>query len=259
MRLGKSFALIFFFFAAAVFAQPPALHEYTVVKTPVGITIDGNLNEPGWESAPLTEPFVIYTNAAAPRFPTQARMLWDDTYLYIAFVMTDHDVWGKTKVYIDDINTCLCHEEVAEIFIDPDGDGNDYLELEINPLGAVMDLKLEDEKLSKTGVADLGWSYKGLKVGIGVNGTLNDSTDVDQSWVLEIALPFEDIAPAAPALSFPPKPGDMWRINLYRYEYVRTPERMTELTAWNMTDLERGFHAPNRFGKIVFSGKTDGN
>lgn len=251
-------ASLLILFSASSFAQTPALHEYTALKTPGKITIDGKLNEPGWKAAPFTEPFVIYTNAATPKFPTKCKLLWDDKNLYIAFVMTDRDVWAKTKVYKDDIKTCLCSEEVAEIFIDPDGDGKQYLELEINPYGAIMDLKLVNENLSKPENMDLGWSYKGIQVGIGVTGTLNDSTDVDQNWILEVALPFSNFAAPAPSMSIPPKPGDMWRINLYRYDYGRTDERLTELTAWNMTDRKRGFHAPNRFGKVLFSDTVAG-
>jgi hypothetical protein len=246
-------------FAVGAFAQAPALHEYTVLRTPNKIVIDGKLDEPGWKAAPFTEPFVIYTNAAPPRFPTQAKMLWDNTYVYIAFLMTDRDVWSKKKVWVDDIKDCLCREEVAEVFIDPDGDGKEYLELEINPYGAVMDLKLREE-IAKGGVEviDLGWSYKGIKHAIGINGTLNDSTDVDKNWILELALPFTDFAPVAPKMNFPPKPGDLWRINLYRYDYGRTAEKLVELSAWNMTDRKRGFHAPDRFGKAIFSDKIAG-
>jgi hypothetical protein len=73
---------------------------------------------------------------------------------------------------------------------------------------------------------------------------------------MEVALPFANFAGPAPSMSIPPKSGDMWRINLYRYDYGRTPEKLTELTAWNMTDRNRGFHAPDRFGKVVFSDKV---
>ena len=64
-------------FAASSFAQSPALHEYTALKTPGKITIDGKLNEPGWKAAPFTEPFVIYTNAAVPKFPTRCKLRRD--------------------------------------------------------------------------------------------------------------------------------------------------------------------------------------
>jgi hypothetical protein len=87
---------------------------------------------------------------------------------------------------------------------------------------------------------------------------LNDSTDVDTGWTAEFAFPFSEIAPVAPYLSFPPKDGDKWRLNLYRYNYDRKTIKTPELSAWSQTDKERGFHAPDRFGKVTFSAKTAG-
>ncbi len=242
-------------------AAAQTINEYTVLRTPGKIAVDGKLNEPGWKAAPFTSPFVIYTSGAAPKQATRAQMLWDDKYLYIAFTMNDRDVWAATKKWeIGD--QCLCREEVAEVFIDPDGDGLNYLEAEINPYGALMALRL-DKEFAKGGSGDYSWTYKKLGIGIGVDGTLNDSTDVDKNWVCELAFPFEEIAFSAPTRSFPPKDGEFWRINLYRYEYPRpTVKGSEELSAWNQTkwgdEKSRGFHAPDRFGKIIFSTKTAG-
>ncbi len=260
--LGKTITLfITAVIAGGAFAQTPTIREYTVLRTPGGITVDGKLNEPGWKSAPFTQPFVIYHNGETPKQATRAQMLWDDTFLYIAFTMEDRDVWAATKKwYVGD--KCLCLEEVAEVFIDPDGDGLNYLEAEINPYGALMALRL-DKEFAKGGSGDYSWTYKKLGIGIGVNGSLNDSTDVDKSWICEMAFPFEEIAFTAPSRSFPPKQGEFWRINLYRYDYPRPLVKGgEELSAWNRTrwgdEKSRGFHAPNYFGKIIYSDKVAG-
>jgi hypothetical protein len=244
----------------AVELPAQSIREYTVKRAPQTVVVDGKLNDPGWEAVPFTETFVIYTNGAAVKLPTRCKMLWDNTYLYIAFVMDDPDVWGKTVVWSDP-KYCLCSEEVAEIFIDADGDGLNYLEAEINPLGAVMDLKMNKE-FSKGGSGDYGWSYQNLKIGITVQGTINNQASPDTSWTCEFAFPFSEIAPTAPSMSFPPKPADTWRINLYRYDYGRdaggnTPNSLRELSAWNQTDT-RGFHAPDKFGRIIFSSEVAG-
>jgi len=255
--------VLFGLLAAGAAAQAQTINEYTVMRTPGKIIVDGKLDEPGWKSAALTVPFVIWNTGEAPTFPTRAKMLWDDTHLYVAFIMTDTDVWAKTKKWnLGD--PCLCLEEVAEVFIDPDGDGLNYLEAEINPYGALMALRI-DKEFAKGGTGDYSFTYKNLLIGIGVQGTLNDSTDVDTSWICELGFPFSEIAFTSPKLSFPPKPGESWRINLYRYEYIRRPPDAvkTECSGWNRTgwdesDTRRGFHAPNYFGKIIYSGKTAG-
>lgn len=234
-----------------------SVNEYLVLRAPGRITIDGKLDEPAWKAARPTSPFVIYDTGAAPKQATVAKMLWDDQYLYIAIEMSDKDVWAATKAWKAG-DKCLCMEEVAEVFIDADGDGLNYLETEVNPFGAIMPLRM-DKEYAKGGTGDYTWTCKGLKVGIQVNGTLNDSTDLDKMWTCELAFPYDAIAFSAPTQSFPPKPGSFWRINVYRYEYPRPAVKNgEELSAWNMTDGERGFHAPDRFGKIVFSKKAAG-
>lgn len=242
---------LWFFMVAAVTAQTPEIREYIVKRTSGPITIDGKLSESGWQDAADTKDFVIYTDGSAPIFPTKAKMLWDNDYLYVAFIMTDRDVWGKmTSWHTGD--PCLCLEEVAEVFIDPDGDGYNYIEIEVNPLKTVMDLTMSKE-YGSGGKGDFDWNLNGLKIGVWVDGTLNDSTDVDKKWVCELAFPFKEIAFCAPSKFFPPKSGDSWRLNLYRYEYGRIGDNLKELSAWNKTDAKRGFHAPDRFGRIVFS------
>ena len=245
-----------FLFCPVVAHTETTLHEYTAKRAPGPIVIDGKLDDKGWSDAPLTEKFVIYTNGNPTVFPSQCKLLWDDTYLYIAFIMDDRDVWGTTTTWSNP-NYCLCSEEVAEVFIDPDGDGLNYLESEVNPLGAVMDLSL-DKEFAKGGTGNYDFSYTGLKIGISVLGTLNNKADSDTSWVCELAFPFSDMAFSAPAMNFPPKSGDMWRINLYRYDYGRTTAKYTELSGWNQTDAKRGFHAPDRFGKVYFSTEVSG-
>ena len=109
------------------------VNEYIIKRAVESIEIDGALDEKEWEHASLTQPFVFYLTGELPRYQTQAQMLWDDYYLYIAVRMTDRDVWGVMVNHDDH----LWKEEVTEIFIDPDGDGLNYIELEVNPLGTV--------------------------------------------------------------------------------------------------------------------------
>ncbi len=244
--------------AVAPATQAQTIYEYTVKRTPQALTIDGELGEPAWQDAPLTEAFVQYRYGTYAKQATQAKMLWDDTYLYVAFIMNDKDVWAATEVWS---SGCLCDEEVAEVFIDPDGDGIDYLEMEINPYGALMPLRMT-KAYSAGGSGDYSWTCPGLKIGTKVNGTLNNASDTDQNWVVELAIPFSAVSDWAPTMDFPPRDGDSWRLNLYRYEYGRdvngnTPSSLMELTAWNQTD-SRGFHAPDKFGRIIFSTEISG-
>ena len=228
-------------------ASAQEIREYTAKRVSGTIEIDGQLDEPEWQNAQFTETFVPYNEDYTPRFPTKVQMLWDDNNLYIAVTMTDEDVWATYTQH----DAYLWEEEVAEVFIDPDGDGLNYMELQANPLGTTLDL-LMSKAYSEGGSSDFDWTLDGFSVGIGVDGTLNDQSDTDTKWICEIALSFNGMSSTAPSMNFPPESGDIWRLNVYRYDYDRTDDWRNELTGWNKTD-SRGFHAPDKFGRVVFS------
>ena len=232
-------------FAGNVQAQ--GINEYVVKKAVLPITIDGRLSEPEWEATALTERFVYYVDGSATVLSTQGKMLWDEQYLYVAFICEDPDVWG-TYTNRDDP---LYNQEVVEFFIDPDGDSLNYIELEFSPKAVILDY-LMSKPWSDGGKADDAWTYEGLEVAVWVDGTLNNQDDTDVKWVCECAMPFDTLAFIAPAMEFPPKDGDSWRLNLYRYDYGGADRKDTELSAWNQTD-SRGFHAPDKFGRVIFS------
>src|SRR5262245_39808456 len=58
--------------------------------------IDGRLDDAAWQSAPWTDEFVDIEGdpRPRPRFKTRAKMLWDDSYFYIAALIEDPHVWG---------------------------------------------------------------------------------------------------------------------------------------------------------------------
>jgi len=241
--------LCFFFFCFRGDARADGVNTYVVKRAVDAIAVDGVLDEADWEHAEPTQAFVIYTDGSVPRYRTVARMLWDDRCLYVAMSMTDEEISATFENHDD----ALYKEDVAEIFIDPDGDGLNYIEIEVSPRGTVLDLVM-DREYAKGGKGDWDWNLDGFEAGIHVEGTLNDTSDSDAYWVMECAIPFTGIAFSAPGTGFPPEPGDEWRLNLYRYEYNKN-QSLVELTAWNMTGKGRGFHAPDMFGRLVFSGE----
>ena len=133
---------------------------------------------------------------------------------------------------------------------DPDGDGLNYFEAQVNPLGTLLDLTLT-KAYSAGGVANLAWTLN-FKAAIWVDGTLNDSSDVDTKWCCEVALPFSELAFMGPTLHFPPINGESWRILPTRYDYERKGSKIVELSAWSQTSSS-SFHVPSRFGRIIFS------
>jgi hypothetical protein len=240
----------FFFLAFTNPTEGQTIREAVVKKSPAPPLIDGRLTEPEWQAAAFTEKFVKYEYGGATGLSTRAKFLWNETCLFIGFVCEDPDVWA-TLTNRDDH---LWDGEVVEILCDPDGDGLNYFEVQVNPLGTELDL-LMDKPYSAGGQADLAWNIAGLRSAVSVAGTLNDAAGLDTLWTCEVALPFNELAFLAPSMAFPPAAGDSWRILVTRYDYERTGDKTVEISSWNRTD-SRGFHVPEKFGRIIFSDES---
>lgn len=240
--------MIVMFFLVLVLFTGTALaydeNEYIIKRAPSPLTIDGVLDEPAWEAAARTESFLVYTDESTPEAATYGKMLWDDTYLYVAFVCEDPDVFG----HLDERDSHIWDEgECVEIFIDPDSDQKDFLEFEFNALATILDL--QDYKAYDT---NFDWNMIDIKAATTIDGTINDNSDTDNGWTCEIALSFEEMGFCAPTKNFPPQDGDVWRIDLFRYQTNQSDLTKHELTAWNPT-ITGGFHNAAKYGYGIFS------
>ncbi len=201
-------------------AIPWRPETYAARRAEIAPVIDGSLNDPAWESVPWTADFLDIQGKAmpSPRYRTRARVLWDDDNLYIGAALEEPHVWGT----LTQRDAVIYHDNDFEVFIDPDADTHLYYELEINALGTVWDLMLI-KPYRDGGPAIDAWDIRGLQTGVAVDGTLNDPTDEDRGWAVEIAIPWDVLAEAAgrPA---PPEPGDRWRINFSRVQWPTVVE-----------------------------------
>jgi hypothetical protein len=243
--------------------------EYVCRRAAAPIRVDGRLDERSWTNAEWTEVFGDIEGPAkpAPRFRTRAQMLWDDQYLYIGAYLEEPHVWATLKAR----DSIIFQDNDFEIFIDPDGDTHAYYELEMNALNTVWDLLLV-KPYRDGGPAVHAWDIQGLKTGVHVQGTLNDPSDRDKAWTVEIALPFAVLRECIPGKPERPAPGDQWRMNFSRVEYrVRVEGGSTEkvkdlgtgqpLPEDNWTWTPQGvvnIHYPEMWGYVQFSAKAPG-
>jgi len=227
---------------AAVVPPNTEISHYTVMRTLGPIKVDGVFDEPSWRAAKSTGSFRANDGSDSAVSRVEAKMLWDDSNLYFAFECDDTDIVGTMKKRDEH----LWQEEVVEIFIDPDGDQKNYIELEVNPLGAFLDLFV------LTPVVPIPYESYNIPAhwAVKVDGTVQNSSDRDRGWSVELALPLKE---AVTAPNLPPKNGDKWRLNLYRIE--RKPKE--QLIAWSPT-LKPSFHTPARFGEVIFSTRKAG-
>ena len=164
--------------------------QYMCYRAKEALTIDGHLTEASWKRAPRTPLFVDIEGdkKPLPRFATRVAMLWDDDYFYFGADMEEPHVWGT----LTKRDSVICEDNDFEIFIDPDDDGEHYMEFEINPLNAAWDLYLP-KQYNRGGEADWGFDFEGIKHAVQIDGTLNCSDDVDRGWSVEVAIPWSSM------------------------------------------------------------------
>ena len=212
--------------------------DYVVHRAKGAIEIDGVLAESAWDRADKAGPFVRSLDGKPTSAATEARLLWDDDYLYVAFLAEDTNVSGA--FFKDDEK--LYTSNVVEIFLDPSGDGSHYDEIEVAPTNALFDASFAGG--ARQGM-DLSWSSR-AKHAVRVDGTLNDPRDVDRGWTVELAIPFA-------SLTGMPKPrpqrGDRWKFNLYRLR--QGPGQPGEGQAYS-PPMRGDFHALDRFATMRF-------
>ena len=229
--------------------------KYDSAFTQFPPVIDGMGNELAWQLAPEVGSFTRFQHEdLQPHHQTVAKMLWDNDNLYFLIAVEDPDIWSTMLVRDKE---CLCREETIELFIDPDGDTNDYAELHFNALDTINDFWVPNNRFVYANGEKVDWDHlyswtlQGMRHAIINHGTVNDSTDVDQGSVFELALPWSGFGKVAGSANIPPQPGDVWRININRYERPRGAVRSQELSGW--APLKRhSYHVPERFGYVHF-------
>ena len=100
------------------------------------------------------------------------------------------------------------------------------------------------------------WDYPGLQSAVRIDGTLNDASDRDRGWTVELALPWaglEKLA-AGDGRALPPREGDVWRMDFSRFnQYKEAPPRQDKGGwAWSPHGVWDS-HVPECFPYIHFS------
>ncbi|MGE5353300.1 MAG: carbohydrate-binding family 9-like protein [Acidobacteriota bacterium] len=241
---------------------PFAPEHYVCYRTETKISIDGNLDELSWQKASWTKAFVDVEGSQkpAPKFKTRAKMLWDDNFLYVAAELEEHDLWAT----LTKRDTTIYNDNNFEIFIDPDGDTQNYYEFEINALNTFWDLFMT-KPYRVGGFPVSAWDIKGIKTAVGLQGTLNNPADKDQGWIIEIAFPLKVLMQSTGHKGLP-KNGEQWRVDFTRVEWGLTSQEgrykrnddETSYWAWSPIGLI-DYHYPEMYGYVQFSDKTAGS
>lgn len=260
--------------------------DYTAKKISSSIVIDGNINKEPWLNAAWSKRFVDMVNGEPGMYNTQTALLWNDENLYIAFVAEEPFVEAK----LTERDSIIFLENDLELFIDG---GDCYYELEVNAAGTIyevffiwrdaftkgsrFDIPLFDvhhpqaytfggdyDRVGATfwkGSHPRGirWAFThfdmpGLQVATTIDGTLNDNSDIDKGWSLEIAIPWKSLELLANGKNIPPANGDVWTMFLGRFQKLMaggkevSPHPAMALNSHGIYDT----HLPDKWSKIEF-------
>ena len=224
---------------AARLTEPRTYNAYRIRGK---IKVDGKLKETDWKRAAESD---LFADISGPGFPaptkdTRVKMLWDDEYLYIGATLEEDNIVGNLKQR----DTIIWKQNDFEIFIDPDGDGINYFEIETNVRGTLLDL-IMDKPYRSGGNFYSPWDCPGLKLAVYCKGTVGKSSDKDQYWTVEAAIPRASLMWGfTDAASLP-----YWRVNFSRVEWLKKDKE--ENWVWSPTG-EINMHMPKRWGFVHF-------
>jgi len=260
--------------------------DYKAEKISSTIVIDGNIKKEIWQRATWSPRFVDMVSANAGIYNTQTAILWNNTHLYIAFIAEEPFVEAKQTMR----DSIVFLENDLEVFIDG---GDCYYELEVNAAntvyevffiwkdaltkGSKFDIPLFDvyQQQAYTFGGDydraglsfwkgthprgIRWAFTnfdmaGLQTAVNVDGTLNDNSDIDEGWSLEIAIPWKSLHLLSDGRAIPPASGDVWNMFLGRFQKLMLsgkeiePHPATALNSHGIYDT----HIPEKWSRIEF-------
>lgn len=243
--------------------QASEIRQLSAISIEESLKIDGKLDEPSWSKAIRSEKFVDLVTGKPTYLDTRVSLLWDKDNLYIGYQIEEPNVTAKFTKEDDPIY----QDNDVEFFI-AGKDG--YYEFEINAHGTVYDglfvwqsaydhsgiAKLPQFDRSKPTVqsqafngvgftkhprglrwAFLDWDFKSIQSAVHIDGTLNDSSDTDRGWSVEIAVPWKELAmlDLSNPRSLPPKSGDVWRIDFSRFNQIKDPDNSGDSGGWALS------------------------
>ena len=260
---------------------------YLCYRTRAPIHVDGALDKPAWRPVPRSARFVDMVDGSPGLFDTRIAATWDDDNLYVGFWI-EEPFLAAAKTARDSL---VFLENDVELFIDG---GDCYYELEINAAGTIYEVlfvwqdafgpgtRFEGSELdvlkrgAQTFAGDYDrsgesfwqgshlrgprwafrdWDLAGLRTAVSLQGTLNDDSDVDAGWQVELALPWSGFDWLANGRPVPPRDGDTWRMFFGRFEkLVLGGVEVQPHPAWVL--IPHGVydtHQPERWTEVRFS------
>ncbi|MDR3688957.1 MAG: carbohydrate-binding family 9-like protein [Fimbriimonas sp.] len=260
------------------------MSELTAHRVHTKPSLDGSLSDRVWQTVAKSNRFVDMATGEPAIFDTRCALLYDDENLYIGFWVEE----PYPAAHQTERDSLIFRENDVEVFIDG---GDCYYEFEINALNTVYEVffiwrdaykkdsrfdlpefdlheraaytfggnfdRTEDHFWKGThprGIrwAFLDWDLPGLQTAVHIDGTLNDRSAPSKGWSTMLVFPWSGMKPLADGRSLPPKPGDVWKLFLGRFQKLAIGSEEVQ-AAWCATPHGvYDTHMPDKFTPVRF-------
>ncbi len=199
--LTKATLVVLFSFLSSFVKSQKKLPSIEMREVTSAITIDGELNEEGWQNLPLANDFYqsVPFDTSYAKTKTEVKITYDKKFIYIGAVCYD-DLDGDYIIQSLKRDFSYPISDAFGIYLDPFDDHQNGFSFAVNPKGVQREGLLQDG-----GIYGVSTSWD--------NYWFSEVKTYPNKWVVEIAIPFTSIR-------F--KPGTTkWRINFSRNDLKR--------------------------------------
>ena len=234
-------------------APRPRLRVPRATQTP---RIDGSPDDAAWQNAATIDELTLSlqepkSNAQVPR--TQIKLLWTPQQLFVRFVAFDDETYAPFGAQL---NAQHFRGDTCEIFIDPVGDGGQWLELQLSPDNGVFSklflVTAPNDKTAPDGTypPELNrnvWEFEGYSLEGLQTATGRFDGAQGRGWIADFALPAASLLKRLGVKEFAPM---TMRANLLRYDWpLDVPgKRALVSTNWAPVKLGRPHRSPAAMG-----------
>lgn len=186
-----------------------------IAKTTGSVVLDGKLDEDTWKQAAVAKNFYMNypVDSLPPTFQSEARMTFDDHFLYVSFVCYDDAKPNIVQSLRRDIDWRL--NDNIGIYIDPFNDYTNGFFFMITPFG------VQSEGLISAGGQDGDGSFNNSWD----NKWYSHATRYHDKWIAEMAIPFKSFR-------------YNHTVNEWNVTFLRNDVKRNQISSWIATPIQ---------------------
>lgn len=222
--------------------------SYAVTSAKGTPELQGLWDGPVWGQVAALNVNTFHKESSSSHPNTQAKLIYDDTHVYVHFRVEDQHVQSLYTNYQDNV----CRDSCVEFFFQPRPDKS-YFNFEINCGGAMLLYYMENPGRQPNGTfkkyIPLPWELgKQVRIYHSMPRATPTIIHTPMTWQIEAAIPLSIMTPYVGEIST--EVGTKWQANLYKCGGDRKHDNYA---SWSPMTGGLNFHQPQFFGDLIVS------